>query len=339
MLTADEKAVRVQTDERRPPGPLTVEPPPPLGPRLPAVPALTVLALVAVFVWSYWTTLATFASIWSSNPQYSHGYLVPAFAALLLWARRGRLRPELLRPNLLGVFVLVLGLALWLAGAYFYLAWPERISVLPVVFGACLALGGWPCVRWAWPSIAFLVFMIPLPGRLETLLAGPLQRVATLLSTNVLQTLGFFAYAEGNVIVLSEGELGIVEACSGLRMFFSFLALSVALAAVSSRPLWQRGLLVASAVPVAIVCNVARISLTGALYETAGRDTAQMVFHDLAGWLMMPLALALLGLELVILSRLFVVPPAEVPALTAMGRCRPRPAVRSGPDRAAARAP
>lgn len=272
------------------------------------------LAVGAALVWACWPTLATFVNIWSTNPQYSHGYLVVPFAAFLLWHRRGLFAPDRRGGAWVGVALLAAGCALKLAGGYFAFAWPDRVSVLFLVAGAFGTLGGWAALKWAWPALAFLAFMVPLPGRAETLLSGPLQKFATLVSANVLQTLGFFAQPDGTVIILSEHDLGIVEACSGLRMLVAFAALSTALAIVIDRPAWQKCAVIAGAVPVALVCNVGRIVVTAIVLETAGRKWADLVFHDLAGWLMMPAGLALLWLELAFLRRLVRTDAAPVPA-------------------------
>jgi exosortase/archaeosortase family protein len=61
--------------------------------------------------------------------------------------------------------------------------------------------------------------------------------------------------------------------------------------------------------------NLARVTATGLLYALVGAPAAQTFFHDLAGWLMMPLALAVLGLELYLLRRLLVARPAAGPVL------------------------
>lgn len=249
------------------------------------------------------------AEVWSGNPLYSHGYLVPAFALYLLWHRRDQMPAFPSCPSLWGFVFVALGMFFRLSAAYFYLSWPDRISMLPVLIGICLVAGGWPVLRWTGPSIAFLIFMIPLPGALETGLTRPLQRMATLVSVNILQGLGLFAQADGNVIVLSEVDMGVVEACSGLRMLTVFVAQTVAVGFFLDRPLWQRILVVLSALPIALACNVARITTTGVLYEIAPHDVAQLVFHDVAGWLMMPLALLILFAELALFSKLFILLP------------------------------
>jgi exosortase len=148
--------------------------------------------------------------------------------------------------------------------------------------------------------------MFPLPSFLDTGLLAPLQRIATMASTYTLQTLGIPSYSEGNRIVIGEIQLGVVEACSGLRMLTIFVALAVAITLVTDRPLWERIVIVLSAVPIALAVNIARITVTGILHLTVGPELADMDFHDLAGWFMMPMALGFLYVEFQILSHLLI---------------------------------
>ena len=192
---------------------------------------------------------------------------------------------------------------------------------------ACLS-GGWRALRWAAPSIAFLFFMIPLPYRVEHALGSPLQRIATLSSTYALQTMGLPAIAEGNVILIGEEtRIGVVEACNGLGMLFMFLAYAIAVVLVIRRSIPDKIFLILSAIPIAVLANVIRISATGLLYELASDQVAETVYHDLAGWLMMPLALAAFWLELTLLSHLFLEPEPDrlVPVtLRPDQSCQPR---------------
>src|SRR5262249_53817476 len=264
------------------------------------------LALAAVmtacFAWAFWPTLTDLAHTWNINPQYSHGYLVPCFAVLLLWLRRDKLDRAAAGPSWGGGPVLALRLGLRLAGGYKFFQWLEVFSLLPCIFGLWLTVGGRAGLRWAWPALLFLGFMIPLPYRVETALAGPLQRFATVTSTFLMQTLGLPALAEGNVILLNDLEIGIVEACSGLRMLVVFFALCTGAALLIRRPLVDKLLIVASAVPVALISNILRITVTGVLHDMVDSATANAFFHDFAGWLMMPLALGLVALELKVLT-------------------------------------
>jgi len=112
-------------------------------------------------------------------------------------------------------------------------------TMVPALLGVFLLAGGWGTFRWAWAPVAFLIFMYPCRTRRPAYLLGPLQTLATMVSTYALQTLGLDAYREGNQIVLGDMHLGVVDACSGLRMLTIFVALSVALALVGEREWWE----------------------------------------------------------------------------------------------------
>ena len=298
--------------------------------RSPWAACVTVAVAVVVVAWTYWTTLAETAQIWAHEPQYSHGYLVPVFALALLWFRRDRLADATLNPSWWGVPLLISGIILRAVGTACYLVWFDRISLVPCLAGLCLVIGGAGVFRWVWPAVAFLSFMVPLPYVLEIMVGGPLQRVATTATTFALQTLGYPALAEGTVILLNEANLNIVEACSGLRMLVIFFALSTAVAMVVHRPLWEKILIVASAVPIAVVVNVIRITATGVLYDSVSSQAAKAVSHDLAGWLMMPLGLLFLQAELSLLKRLLITP---LPGAGRFGLAVASPAVVGRPRR------
>ncbi|MGE3821481.1 MAG: exosortase/archaeosortase family protein [Isosphaeraceae bacterium] len=271
--------------------------------------AIAVVLGLAI-AWVYWPTVRQMATIWQEDPRYSHGYLVPAFALYLLLRRGGR---ESTRGggHLWGLVLLGAGLGLRLAGARVTFAWAEGISLLPTLAGYACLVGGKPALRRAWPSIAFLAFMIPLPYQVEVALGEPLQRLATKVSTYAMQTLGLPALAEGNVIHLNETDIGVVEACSGLSMLFTFFAMATGAAIVINRPWLDRVIVVLSAVPIALLVNMIRITTTGVLHATVGGPIADKVYHDLAGWLMMPMAIGLLWLEVALLGLLLVEVPYE----------------------------
>ena len=292
------------------------------------------LLLGCCLLWGSWPVIAEMVNRWSSDPRYAHGYFVPVFAMALLWMRRTRVSGASPCPSTWGLASLGIGAAFQLIGGYYRLGWIEGLALLPYLSGVCLLFGGWRYLSWALPSIAFLAFMVPLPWRLENLLGPPLQSLATAASTYALQTLGLMAFAEGNVIQLNEARIGVVEACSGLSMLITFIALSTAMALVVKRPLLDRLVLVASAIPVALVANVARIVMTGALHEMVGGHTATTFYHDLAGWVMMPLALVLYWVEIELFSRILIETKHQGPSVLDLAGSRrvasPLPATNRG---------
>ncbi len=285
------------------------------SPRGSFVRLLALLAPVsALLLWAYWTTLAELAQLWSNDPQYSHGYLVPAFALFLLWQRHPR--QFIVSPGWdgWGLLLLALGTLLRLTGAFIFLPWLDVVSLLPCLAGVWVLFAGRRSLSWSWPAFAFLLFMLPLPYRLQIALAQPLQDIATKASTYLLQTLGFPALAEGNIILLNDTRIGVVEACNGLSMLITFFALSAAVAILIRSHWLHKVLIVLSAIPIALMANIVRILTTAILHETVGHGTANFLFHDLAGWFMMPVALLLMGVEWWVLRHLFVEQPREVKA-------------------------
>ena len=304
------------------------------------------LALLAVTVFVYWGSICHLVHIWAGNDDYQHGFFVLPFAVFLLWHRREMIVPFSDRGSWWGLGFLAIWLAMRLVTVYFNYGSLPELSIIPFAIGVALFAGGWQALRWAWPSIFFLVFMIPLPGFAQGLLSQKLQGIAAQMSGFVIQTVGIPAMVEGHRVVIKGAAepLDVATACSGLRMMMLFFALSVGVALFIKRPLWERLLIVASALPIAVISNVTRISMTGILGEAARRCMADPshtchVIHDWAGYLMMPLGLALLWAELRLLSALLIEPLEERPLV--IGGSVPdarRAAPASGPWPSAAQA-
>jgi exosortase len=270
------------------------------------------MASALALIWACWPTLAIMAARWWNDPRYSHGLVVPPFALFLLWWQRGRAQWEEFQPHWGGLVLLLVGLGLHLLGSYIYLQWLMGIALLPCLAGLSVLLGGWAALRWTWPAIAFLVFMVPLPYHVEIALAHPLQRLATVTSTYALQTFGFVAVAEGNQIRMGRSRpLSVEEACSGLSMLMSFFFLATAAVVLFRRPWYMQLLILLSAAPIAVIANVIRITATGVLHKTVGQEAADFVFHELAGYLMPLLAAGMLWLELRLAAKVLVRVPVQ----------------------------
>jgi exosortase len=167
-----------------------------------------------------------------------------------------------------------------------------------VAFTFC---GGWAVWRWIWPSFGFLLFALPLPSTFEHEFSWYLQSVAVKASTFLFQLLGFAAYQPPNqmLVVLGSTRLEVERTCAGLSMLLTFVSLAGAIAfLIPNRVRVDRILILASAVPIAVICNIGRIVITGLVYHAGWTWLGDLIVHELAGWLMMPAALGLIWLEL-----------------------------------------
>jgi exosortase len=267
--------------------------------------ATAVVALGAL-AWSYAPSFAALVGQWNRDPNYSYGYFVIPISLVILWSRRGLLDRDRLAPRWYG-FIPLLAVA---ALRYLLFEWNEQYvetATIPVVVaGLALALGGWHLVRVALPSIFFLFFMLPLPPSFNLVLAGPLQKLATNGSVMMLQLVGLPVMAEGNVILVGQETLEVARACNGLSMLLAFVTLLTATVILLHRPFLEGALLLISAIPIALISNILRITITGMVYHWAGHVAGETLAHDWAGWMMMPMALGLVWLECQVYSWLFV---------------------------------
>jgi exosortase len=272
------------------------------------------LAVVAIVLgWAYAPNLRSLVATWNREPNYSHGFLVVPVALVIFWRRWVEKEPPAIVPSWWGwaglVGMLVVRAVCYERGA----DWTETATLLPVIACLTLAAGGWPLLRRVWPAIAFLVFMLPLPPSINSILAQPLQRVATTWSTALLKLTGLWVVAEGNVILVGSEQLEVAAACNGLSMLMCLAATVAAMTVLLPIALWKRVVLLLSIIPIALVSNVLRIWATAWCYHWYGGEIGGEYAHDAAGWLMMPVALVLVGLELALLSWL-VVEVEELPA-------------------------
>jgi exosortase len=180
----------------------------------------------------------------------------------------------------------------------------KGLSLILVLASLILLLLGPDFLKVAAFPLAYLVFMLPLPESLFTLVTLPLQDYTTRVTTSVLQSLSVPALREGNLIHLSSVTLGIVEACSGVRSLFTLLAGAVALSGLTLKQWWQRLLLVSSVVPIAILTNTLRVTGTGLLTQVGGAAVAQSFFHGFSGWGVLIVAALLLCTEILLLLKL-----------------------------------
>ena len=273
--------------------------------------------LVLLLTYGYLNMLSYTSVSWK-NPLYSHGYIVPLFAGFLFWVRRRPLTVVEPAERWIGLGILLISLFMRLGASYVDMNPIDRLSYLGALLGVCQMVGGTSMLKWAGPAVGFLVFMYPLPSVLEHSVLLFLQKLAAIASTWVLQLLGAPALRDGNRIMIDQLPLEVADACSGLRMSTIFGAMSVAMAILINRPWWDRVTILLSAIPIALVTNVIRITLTALLFMAfPDSELVHQLVHDWAGLAMMPIAMGLLWIELQLLEQITV--PIESDDYAALG--------------------
>jgi len=242
---------------------------------------------------------------WWEDPNYSHGFFVPLFSLYLLWEDRRAIGKCGGEGSLAGSLIIVSAAIMKMFSHMILSPYLAGISLIVMVCGVVMCCWGWRTLGRAAVPIGFLIFMLPLPHPAYELVSLPLQRMAAVLAAGALQIVSIPVLREGNVIHFAGRSLEVAEACSGIRLLMGFVAMGVAVAFLSRRPAWQRATLVGSTVPIAVLANALRVTITGVLYHGVSEDLAQGFFHAFSGWLMFVAALAALAGECRILARVF----------------------------------
>ena len=258
---------------------------------------------------------------WLTDASWSHGFLIPLFSLYFLNQRRDEILRVRARPNYLGLIGLLCCVTFYfLDTVYFEIGYFKPLVVVATVGVMVLFLGGGGMVMLKWLPIAYLVFAIPLPGRFYRQLTIPLRELAAWIAAGILNLVPNMQATAGGVVIdvvykgiRMEPALDVAEACSGMRLLMAFLALGVAMAYLHFRPISHRIVLLASTVPIAIVCNVVRVTVTGFIYILWDPKYAHGIYHDMLGMLMLPLAFSLYGGLAWFMANLFVDEDCAVP--------------------------
>jgi exosortase len=256
------------------------------------------LGCTAFFLLLFRDVLGSFYYAWTTDENYSHGFLVPLIAAYFAdqAARRG---PVPVRGgSLIGSSMLALSVLIRLVMIPLPIPFVGQVGFILGLAGIFGLLFGNDALRRYWFAFTFLVFMVPLPVAVYSRMASPLQLLASQVAATVMNATGVPVLREGNHLTLPGGtELFVAEACSGMRQLTGFLALTTAVAYLSRRPPWYRGLIILSAAPIALTANITRVLLTGYIMHFFTPEYALGTFHTVEGLLMMGFGLLLLNVE------------------------------------------
>lgn len=253
-----------------------------------------ILALVVgLAFWLVRTELGDILRVAQKDDEQSHILLAPVVAAWLLYLRRGRLKFVRYHPSLLGLGMILLAWGMIWFGYETDTIILQHVGALTLILGAILSVLGTLVLRQFLPVVVVFVFFVPIPGIVRLFITLPLQKMAATVTHLMLDLVGVSSELVGNALIINGAQVAVGEACNGMRMVFALTL--VVYAFVFSVPLRmsaKRWLLILSPI-VALLCNVIRLVPTSMVYGY-GSVTAAEQFHDLAGWVMLPIALGLM---------------------------------------------
>jgi len=261
------------------------------------------LSLSILVVIMYASVLTSLARQWWDDPNYGHGFLVPLFVGYVLWSKRNQWRSLPFRPSNFGFAIIVLAIGLRILGMLGAELFLTRLSLVVLIAGMVLFLAGSRVLRWMAFPLGYLLFMIPLPAIVYYQLTFPLQLLASRLGAGGLVALGIHTVRQGNLLMLPNCTLNVVEACSGIRSLLSLLAAVVAFAYLAEPSWWKRSVLAAASIPIAIATNGLRLVATGVLSYLFRPTVDSGVVHLALGLSLFALAFLLIVLIHKLLQR------------------------------------
>lgn len=247
-----------------------------------------------LFLILYFPTFHMFIYDWNNDDNYSHGFLVPFIVGYLVWTKKEQLQKLQPKPSNQGLVMLLSGLLIYLIGTIGAEWFLKRSSLIIVLGGLILYLYGKDFFKTLLFPLIFLIFMIPLPAIIYKSIAFQLQLLVSIVSTKLIALAGIPIFRSGNIIEVSSGPLAVEEACSGMRSIMALLALSSLFAYITYKSKLKQWILVAFALPIAIVTNIIRVTATGILAHYFGRKVAEGILHDSFGWIVFVIAFILL---------------------------------------------
>lgn len=234
----------------------------------------------------YLPTFRWLVDSWNTDRFYSHGYLVAAVCIWLAWRQKNRLARLHGSPDNRGIALVGIGLLLGLAGSLSDVMSLTGISLVMVIAGLILATRGASSLEAVGFPLFYFLFAVPLisaasdaSGRVLT----PMMEFATSATASFTDLIGLHPRMSGTIIRYPHYVMEVVVPCSGMASVVGLMALSALLAHLSAAS-WRRSvLLVASAVPVALLANIIRLSLTALLGVSFGEKVASGFLHELSG--------------------------------------------------------
>ncbi len=261
--------------------------------KTPAIPWLPIVWFTVLLVVAYFPILKHLVEQWSTDEDVGHGFFVPVVAGYIVWQRRDQILAVERRPAWWGLGVMAWGAVQGFLGSLGAELFLQRSAFLITLVGLLLVLGGAQLVRALTFPLLLLPFMIPIPAVIYNQITFPLQLFASRVAEQTLSILGIPVLRDGNVLELASQKLSVAEACSGIRSLLSLSFLSLVYAYFFDKKIWMRWVLLVSTVPIAILANSGRVTITGVLSEI-DTELAHGFFHSLEGWVIFLIALVML---------------------------------------------
>ncbi|MCG8512231.1 MAG: exosortase/archaeosortase family protein, partial [Rhodospirillales bacterium] len=242
------------------------------------------IVLAAAGIAVFWAGFKDLLWIAWNDIESSHILLIPPLVAYLIWQRFDVIRKAGPSAGWLGLLPLATAVAVWEIGYREDHRVGSHLAIILWVVGTCIiAFGHRAAIKVGWPVLGLLLLAMPIPYSVRVQFAVPAQHLTAIVSEQVLLILGISVVRTGSVLNIGDTQVGIAEACNGMRMLFAVVLICYAYAVASPMRWWARVVLTLISPFIALVCDGFRVVPTTWVYGWAETETAE-AFHDFSGW-------------------------------------------------------
>jgi len=240
---------------------------------------------------------------WMENPDYSHGPLIPLISLFIVYQKRNQIREIDVRGSIIGIYFILLAVLIYIVSMRAQVNFALSYSLIVLLCGIVLFLGGKQLFfKLAFP-ICFLFFMVPFWTGAIIKLSNALKVLSSIATHGIVDLLGYPVFRDGVVLYMSKGTLEVADPCSGIRSLIALLALGSVMAYYSNTHIAKKVILVALAIPIAFIGNTLRIVFFAVVLENKGVIITEGPLHTLSGMAVFAFALAVLILSSKWMSR------------------------------------
>ncbi|MDQ6671980.1 MAG: exosortase/archaeosortase family protein [Chloroflexota bacterium] len=235
--------------------------------------------------------------VWSTDEEFSYGFLIPPTVIGMIWWRRAALRRSAGRGAIAGLVIAVIAGLLMLLSRRIEIHVLGGLAVSPLLWGIAVYLWGWGAGRVLAFPLAFLVFGLGLYRGLLSSVGFALQTFTAISAGWSGHLLGLHVVRDGLVLQSESFAFVVAQTCSGMNSLLSLLALAALWMYVTHGKMSARAAVLLSVLPLVVVANTVRVTLVLFVATWLGQDAALGFFHGASSLVLFGMAVS--GLLLV----------------------------------------
>ena len=234
--------------------------------------------------------------IWSREDQ-AHGPIILLLSLWLIYRKWGGMmnKSEGKSTANLGWIVLFIALVLYIIGRSQQILVFEIGSFIWILAAVILIKRGYIALKVMWFPLFFLLFMIPLPGQVVSLLTMPMKMAVSFVAEHILFWANYPIARNGVILQIGQYQLLVADACAGLQTLLTLEALGLFyLNFVHHTSVLRNVTLAILIIPISFTANVIRVIVLTLITYHYGDAAGQGFLHGFAGMVLFISALVLI---------------------------------------------